>query len=794
MSSTEGSNSAESEIVMTRPSTWLIPFCLSDKFKFAFRVAVSLTFAYLFPMAMGWSNPSTAATTVMLIASTGSRRESLAKGTLRVLGTLLGGFIGLVLVGMFAQDRMLYLLVVSLVVTVVFYIRSAYLNDPTLFMLTGVTTLMMYHGGDAQGAFLYGIERIYMTVFGVVVYTLIGIFLFPPRVEKNLHQMADALAAAQKALFDAICQPPESLSSETVSHMADKSQAAEFQTDKSRSTDTERIVSDAGSGSAPQTQTQTQAQPHISPEADKNASHTDLMALTQAMFAAQKAFDTRYQTLNADCSEISAYKTEWDGAQALFSQITDLLAMAARQHPRAGGHPEHYIRDFSARCEEITALFASLPEAWESKEVYPLVALEPIECDGDVLKQASHLYRGEAITLNYLLGQLQEKLCQLRTCISSIDSVTGGLGLDLPTPAATPDFRWWDAENAKTSIKVLLTYWLATAFWINFNPPGGYNVVIYSALLVSLLSYMPIHPVLLLILFTLGFAFSVPSYVFILPQLTIGSELAVFIFLYTFIGFYLLKGPVTIFFLLGMFTIGINNTMVYNFNITITIVTMFYLITFTVILSHYLPFTSRPEALMLIFRERFFRHCYRLFRLMQKPKLTIRDRILRRWHRVTMQATLGKMKVWSQKVPTKSFPDIDQQDMAAFIAACEVFQHHLLMLDRGKSKLSDNEIVLNAQKKHRDQILPAVAKSLMAAPEKRDPPPHESEDLRQDYHELEHRLDQYFEHIVLEKHSSKDIAGFYFFLNLKKNLFESLMLCKRAHDQVPWSALRMTRF
>lgn len=41
----------------------------------------------------------------MLIASTGSRRESLAKGTLRVLGTLVGAVIGLLLVGMFAQDR-----------------------------------------------------------------------------------------------------------------------------------------------------------------------------------------------------------------------------------------------------------------------------------------------------------------------------------------------------------------------------------------------------------------------------------------------------------------------------------------------------------------------------------------------------------------------------------------------------------------------------------------------------------------------------------------------------------------
>ena len=36
-------------------------------------------------------------------------------------------------------------------------------------MLTGVMTLMMSNGGDAEGAFLYGVDRAYMTVFGVLM-------------------------------------------------------------------------------------------------------------------------------------------------------------------------------------------------------------------------------------------------------------------------------------------------------------------------------------------------------------------------------------------------------------------------------------------------------------------------------------------------------------------------------------------------------------------------------------------------------------------------------------------------
>ncbi len=179
---------------------------MNDKIKFATKVALSLTLAYLIPFAMGWPQASTAATTVMLIASTGSRRESLAKGTLRVLGTLVGAVIGLLLVGMFAQDRLMYMLSVSVVVSFIFYFRNAYQKDPTLLALTGVMVLMMSNGGDAEGAFMYGVDRAHMTVFGVVLYTLVGTFLWPTKTEQNLRQMIEQLNQAQQALFAAILQ------------------------------------------------------------------------------------------------------------------------------------------------------------------------------------------------------------------------------------------------------------------------------------------------------------------------------------------------------------------------------------------------------------------------------------------------------------------------------------------------------------------------------------------------------------------------------------------------------------
>lgn len=114
--------------------------------------------------------------------------------------------IGLLLVGMFAQDRFIYMLSVSVVVSFIFYFRNAYQKDPTLLALTGVMTLMMSNGGDAEGAFMYGVDRAYMTIFGVVLYTLVGTFLWPTKTEQNLRQLIEQLNQAQQALFAAILQ------------------------------------------------------------------------------------------------------------------------------------------------------------------------------------------------------------------------------------------------------------------------------------------------------------------------------------------------------------------------------------------------------------------------------------------------------------------------------------------------------------------------------------------------------------------------------------------------------------
>lgn len=742
---------------------WLFPFCLSEKFKFATRVAISLTLAFLIPMALGWPQPSTAATTVMLIASTGSRRESLAKGTLRVLGTIAGAIIGLVLVGFFAQDRLLYMLAVSLVVTVVFYIRSAYLADPTLFMLTGVMILMMFNGGDAEGAFLYGLDRTYMTVFGVVVYTLVGVFVFPPQVEQNLRQLAEDLGKVQHQLFLLI-----------------SSTAIE-------------------QGGEPETESdnvgEQDAQEPESPES--NNAQKSVSELIPALYAAQEALEQRYNTLSPECSEISAYKKEWDYALYYYQQITELLLFAAKSQDQLSSHSHGYIENYQQLVADIDQSFQKLPSAWDTETGNAYAEKVSVAYDANKLETADHITRGITVTSGFLFGKLNETLARLMSTINCIDSVTGRISFHEELPARQPAFNWWDAENAKSAVKVMVTYWLTGIIWILFNPPGGYNFVVFCTLFVSILSFLPIHPVLLLILFSLGFIFSVPSYVFILPQLTLGSELAIFIFTYTFVGFYVFKGPITIFFLIGMFTLGISNEMTYHFGIILTIVTLFYLVVMMVILSYYFPFSSRPEHLFLVMRERFFRHVCGLIACHQNLTPSMWTRAKLGWHLVTLKVTMKKLKIWGTKVNTAYYEQLSAEEITSFCRQCELLCHHLITLTKSEPRLKKNKLVMKVRTDYTDKTIPEIARQLASQDVFKLIQANEDNQISgasENYKALEKQLDSFFESLELSDYSKSDIAGFYIFLNLKKNIFDSLVQSKAASDVIHWEQLTQSRF
>ena len=181
-------------------SAWF-PFGLSDKLKFSIKASVSIALAFLIPLSQGWTQPQTAAITVIIIASAGPVGESLSKGMYRVIGTIIGATIGMALIGIFPQDRGLYLIFLSLFVAIALYLGRAFKGDITIFMISAITMMMVFKNGEVADVFTYGIDRTYMTILGIVIYTFIGIFLWPVKVKENIAESASSLLEIQSKLY-----------------------------------------------------------------------------------------------------------------------------------------------------------------------------------------------------------------------------------------------------------------------------------------------------------------------------------------------------------------------------------------------------------------------------------------------------------------------------------------------------------------------------------------------------------------------------------------------------------------
>ena len=402
-----------------------------QKLKFSLKVSLSLTLAYMIPMAMGWDQPNTAAMTVMLIASAGGVSDGLTKGLLRVIGTIIGAILGMTLIALFPQERMIYLISMSLLISVITYLYYAYQGDSTAFMLSAVMIMVIFLNGP-ENAFLYGIDRTYMTLFGIFIYTVIGTFLWP-------------VIESEKTLNDA---PKERM------------------------------------------------------------------------------------------------------------------------------------------------------------------------------------------------------------------------------------FIWLDPEYFKATLQLFVIFWASVAYWIYFNPPAGFLVVMLATLLGMITTFSPLKPGILVILFSIGFIFATIMYVSVLPNLIYGWELALFIFFYTFIAFYIINQKLTIFFLLGMFILGIGNEMNYNFAVFLTTLLAFYMFLIILMFFYNFPFSTRPEHLFSLMKERFFKHSNAIEKLKNKDQvLSWFQKLQLAYHQEHLKISTAKMLLWGSKIDTTYFNLNSPEKIMEFSKVCETYRH-----------------------------------------------------------------------------------------------------------------------
>ena len=693
---------------------------LSDKLKFSIKASLSLAFVVLISFSLGWSQASTAMITIIIIASVGSVGDSVNKGLLRVIGTLVGATIGIALIAIFPQDRMLYLVTLSILVTITLYLTRAYRGDNSAFMLTAVTMMMVFQNGAVEDSFTYSIDRTFMTLFAIALYALVGTLLWPVDLKDNSIEDALALLETQQKLY--IQRGDNKLWQDMLSK--------------------EQTMSDAlcsrGSSSIAQ---------EFSSEG-------------------WQKIVTTIHTIGEQLFLLSSYKHD-DGIEGIL------------------------IKNYERVDNEIKQLFTAITEAIkEQKEISNIPESWSVEYDRVALKKYSHLQRASLIAMSGELSILHRELRELALYLNrQLDPIPR---FESESIATTSSFIWWDSDHLKGTLISFIIFWVSTYLWIEFNPPGGFLIVTLATALSILTTFTPVKPSSLIVIFSFSFLFAAFAYIVILPHLIYGWELGLFIFLYSFIGYYFIPPKLSLFFLMGLMTLGLSNEMSYNFDLFLLMLFTFYAFLSLLLLFYYIPFSTKAQDMFILNKNRFFG----LAKNLTSPPNTkskierMSGELKAKYSQNHLIPTLKKMQLWANQIDTKAYETIESGRLSRFLLESERLAHLLLVTERQNRHMSANRLyTLFSQERRREKLAEALA-THSTTPSK----PYDIESQEELMKQSQELLDSFFDTIDYSDYSHEEIALFYESLNLRKNLWITLLEFERLMDEIDFEGLMVSRF
>jgi len=705
----------------------ILSFSLSAKLKFSIKVSLSIALAYLIPLSQGWSQASTAAITVMLIAAMGSVNESVMKGAMRVVGTIIGAVIGMTLIAIFPQERFFYLISLSIIVAIPLYLVRAYKGDPSIFMLTAMTMMLVFKNGEVDDVFIYGIDKTYMTIFGITVYSLVGVFLWPVDIEDSSSKSAVELTKTQLQLF--------------------------LDRDASKETRNEALET-------------------------LHASESKLEKAT---------VDTGSSNINIE---------QWHTIKHNYKSITDHLTLLSMHDKETHiDDMEQYVQHYKNLEVEITRLFNSVSDAWESENEIDLSDMIELEYRSEDIKDLTHLERASLITAVQEMKKLYESLRRLATKLNRIHSPMPTY-FDKEMIPHNSRFLWGDIEHLKGVLVTFIIFWTAVYFWVTMNPPGGFMVVALATGLSVLTTFTPIKPSILIIVFTISFIFATFMYVAILPNLRYGWELGLFIFIYSFISFHMVNPKMSIFFLLGLFTFGIANEMYYDFSLFLLILLMFYTFLMLLHIFYYVPFSTRPEHMFTLMKKRIFLYSQKMFediRSMHLGKHSVWLKLAAVYSSMHLNSTVKKMQLWNNEISESYFNEIDKQSLIAFTKSLEKFTYLVELLYHRELQMKGNPLLKILSKGY----TPPYFSDLLALYAKETKVEHIDSFWKDSYTietNVEQKLSEVFEKIDFEGYQRKDIAALYEILSLRRSVWLTFFETQKIMEEIDFNVLKQSRF
>ena len=709
----------------------IFTFSLSDKLKFAIKASLSMALAYLIPFSQGWSQASTAATTVMLIAAMGAVGDSVMKGLLRVIGTVVGAAIGMTLIGLYPQDREIYLLVASVIVTILLYFARAYKGDMTIFLLSAVTLLMMFKNGEVDDVFIYGIDKTYMTIFGIAIYTFVGIFLWPVNLKDTSVENVTRLSNIQIDLY------------------------------RERDGEKER----------------------------RNELRQKMIVQEQLLGTSVIASDSSNMEMNFSETQwhdiVYSYKK--------INELLTLLSL--HDKASYTDDLSRYVNNFQTLESEISGILDALPKAWKDQKEIVIPESFKLEYQLEEVKALSQLDRADLSTTVSDMVKLHTQLCKLAEKLNSLISPMPTFFAieDIPKPANFLWFDMEHLKGSLVTFIIFWTttlFWiyfnppggfllvtLATALSIltTFSPlkPSlliilfSFSFVFAAAMYVLVLPHLHYSWELGLFIFAyafIGFYLINPkrSVFFLLGTATLGivneMNYNFNIFLITLLIFYLF----------------------------LFILLLFYYIPFSTKPEHlFLVMKKRFFRLSEIFVRRSIS--------LENHSGSLIGAMSAEYSEVHLDETVKKMQLWASQVDDKYFDEIDKKLLLGFTKECETFAYLLEMMYHRNIEMLDNPLLKQFRDKYKGFFLADLLGEYAAGKNVKEVDPFWRDEV-QIVSKIEEALKVFLSEVKYGEYSEKVIIEFYENISLRRNVWLALFNCQKIMETLDFKVLERSRF
>ena len=575
------------------------------EFKEAIKVGLAMTVAYYVALRFEWMSPTWPAITVAVI-STPTAGQSITKGLLRIGGTLMAFVAGLFFLGLFPQDRWYFFLAFTPFLAFVTY-KMTGKDGQYFWFCAGFVSLMITTAGPQDGsAFLFAAYRTMETIFGVLIWTAISVFIWPRSNRQTLvavsHNLCDSLAELVRGYRDALL-------------------------DGTISEKLKDIRAQAGKLTNQLEQTITAAASESYEVREVRHHWVRLHTLSVAMLEILDRLQLGLQDLRPVNFESVA------------GDLEDLFSLLDSRLRDAGG-----------------MLKGNSPG-----EIQPT---HPYSSGGADIKTSNHFQRAAVEVARIGLSRLDSLTLSLAACVGGIqgherlaaDADTQGTAT---APSSPFDLPTLDPDRVRATIMVVASLWSAALIWIYINPPGhtGWYMLVPTFSLI--LAQTPFVQFRLFKPFAYAFTAALTVYVSIMPLLSSFWGLGTLIFGMTFIAAFFFTGLGRVAIYISMFAmLGISNHQTYNFAAQVnTLVFILSGILLVVVLS-YITRSPRPEKAFLDMLGRFFRSCeFCVSRISALPEpKSLWERLRMAFHLQEIRSLPTKLNLWGSRIDRKKFP------------------------------------------------------------------------------------------------------------------------------------------